>query len=125
MQQILRIQRRCKRKKVEFNVDEVFEEVCYPFYFHEEIKTLIERVKKHGKKATYDGIHLSSKNYYRDKLVEEMISELNHSYGICKKNMEGCINQLNSNELFRHETYPHHPWILRILDNYLEYSLMV
>lgn len=73
LQQILKIQRRCKRKKVEFNVDEVFEEVCYPFYFHEEIKTLIERVKECGKKATYDGIHLSSKNYYRDQLVEEMI----------------------------------------------------
>lgn len=73
LQQILKIQRRCKRKKVEFDVDEVFEEVCYPFYFHEEIKTLIERVKEHGKKATYGGIHLSSKNYYRNQLIEEMI----------------------------------------------------
>lgn len=73
LQQILKIQRRCKRKKIEFNIDEVFKEVCYPCYFHEEIRELIERVKECGKKATYDGIHLSSKNYYRNQLVEEMI----------------------------------------------------
>jgi len=34
-------------------------------------------------------------------------------------------NQSNSNEGFHHETYPHHPGLLRISDNYLGYSLMV
>lgn len=73
LEQILKIYRRCKRKKIEFNVDEVWEEVSNVFWKRDEIRELIERVKEHGKKATYDGIHLSSKNYYRDQLVEEMI----------------------------------------------------
>ena len=73
LQQILKIQRRCKRKKVEFNVDEVWEDVSNVFWKRDEIRELIKRVKEHGKKAACDGIHLSSKNYYRDQLVEEMI----------------------------------------------------
>lgn len=73
LEQILKIYRRCKRKKIEFNVDEVWEEVSNIFWKRDEIRELIERVKEHGKKATYDGIHLSSKNYYREQLIKEMI----------------------------------------------------
>lgn len=73
LKELLRIYNRCKRKKIEFNVDEAVKEVCFGDYSKEQITELANRVKEHGKKATIDGIHLKMHEYYRQRLVDEMI----------------------------------------------------
>jgi hypothetical protein len=73
LREILRIYNRCKRKKVEFNVEEVVKEVCWHDYNKEQITELARRVKEKGKKTTIDGIHLTMSEHYRQELVDEMI----------------------------------------------------
>lgn len=71
LKEILRIYNRCKRKKIEFKVEDVLKELS--IITNQDItRELIERVKKKGKKANIDGLHLSSSDYYRKELVEEM-----------------------------------------------------
>lgn len=71
LKEILRIYNRCKRKKIEFKVEDVLKELS--IITNQDItRELIERVKKNGKKANIDGLHLSSSDYYRKELVEEM-----------------------------------------------------
>ena len=72
LKQLIKIYNRCKRKKIEFNVDEAVKEV-YWISNKEAITELAERVKRDGKKATVDGIHLDIHEYYRQELVNEMI----------------------------------------------------
>ena len=71
LKDLIRIYNRCKRKKIEFNVDEAIKEVAL-ICNKEQLRELAERVQKKGKKANYDGIHLESKNFYRKELLEEM-----------------------------------------------------
>ena len=74
LKDLLKIYRRCKRKKIEFNVDDAVKEVCWHDYNKEEIVELANRVKEKGKKATIDGIHLPfNEKYYRQELVNEML----------------------------------------------------
>lgn len=74
LKDLLKIYRRCKRKKIEFNVDDAVKEVCWSGYNKEEIVELANRVKEKGKKATIDGIHLPfNEKYYRQELVNEML----------------------------------------------------
>lgn len=62
---------RCKRKKIEFDVDAAVKEVF--LYCHEnEIRELANRVKEYGKKATVEGLHLSSYEHYREFLENEI-----------------------------------------------------
>lgn len=70
---LLRIYNRCKRKKIEFNVEDAVNEVCWGNFNREQITELANRVAKNGKKATIDGIHLTMQEYYRKELVEEML----------------------------------------------------
>lgn len=70
---VLRIYNRCKRKKVEFTVDAVIDEVAADDFDREQYRIIAERISRKGKKATTDGIHLKLHEYYREKLVEEMV----------------------------------------------------
>lgn len=72
LKELLKIYNRCKRKKIEFNVDEAVKEVTWNGWNAEAYTKLAERVKEHGKKATVDGIHLKMHNYYRRELAAEM-----------------------------------------------------
>ena len=66
---VLRYYNRCKRKKEEFNIDNYLKDS----FFDEEIfRELAERVKEKKAKATYEGLHLKSHNYYREKLAQEI-----------------------------------------------------
>ena len=73
LKSLVRIYERCKRKKIEFDVDEAVSKTAFMNFHTEEIRELAERVKKYGKKASADGIHLRSKLYYRKLLIDEMI----------------------------------------------------
>lgn len=73
LKEILRIYNRCKRKKIEFNVDDVVEQVCWMGWNKVAVAELANRVKEKGKKATIDGIHLTMHERYRQELVDEMI----------------------------------------------------
>lgn len=70
---LLKIYNRCKRKKIEFDVEDAVNEVCWGNFNREQTTELAKRVKEKGKKATIDGIHLTMQEYYRKELVEEML----------------------------------------------------
>ena len=69
----LKIYNRCKRKKIEFDVEEALKEVIWHSWNEAPYRELAMRVKEHGKKATVDGIHLRIHEIYRKELAEEMI----------------------------------------------------
>lgn len=73
LRDLLKIYNRCKRKKIEFNVEDAVKEVCWNNYNKEIITNLANRVKEHGKKATIDGLHTFLNEYYRENLVDEML----------------------------------------------------
>ena len=70
---LLRIYNRCKRKKMEFNVEDALKEVCWNGWNEEPYRELANRMAKNGKKTTIDGIHLRMHEHYRQELVEEML----------------------------------------------------
>jgi hypothetical protein len=70
---LLRMYNRCKRKKIEFNVDEAVKEITWNGWNEEPHRELAKRVKEYGKKATIDGIHLKMHERYRQELVDTMI----------------------------------------------------
>lgn len=72
LKSVLKIYNRCKRKKEVFDFEKATEQVSY--YANKDIiKEIAYRVSINGKKANTDGIHLKSSDYYRQKLVDEMI----------------------------------------------------
>ena len=73
LEEILKIYDRCKRKKIEFNVDDVVKELAWFNWNIEPITEIANRVKEKGKRATVDGIHLRMHECYRQLLVNEMI----------------------------------------------------
>lgn len=73
LKELLRIYNRCKRKKIEFDVDEAVKKICWMGWNEEPYRELAIRVKEHGNKATIDGIHLRMHEHYRQELVDEMI----------------------------------------------------
>lgn len=73
LKHLLRIYNRCKRKKIEFDVEETLKEVVWNGYNEEPYRELANRVKEKGKKANIDGIHLKMHERYRQDLVEEML----------------------------------------------------
>lgn len=70
---LLKIYNRCKRKKIEFDVEEAVKRISCDNLNKESYKELAKRVKEKGTKATIDNIHLESYEYYRKLLVDEMI----------------------------------------------------
>lgn len=73
LKDLLRIYNRCKRKKIEFNVDDAVKEITWQGWNEKAHRELAERVKEKGKKATVEGIHLTMHERYREDLAEEMI----------------------------------------------------
>lgn len=73
LKELIKIYNRCKRKKIEFDVEEALEKIVWNGYNEEPYRELANRVKEKGKKATIDGIHLKMQEYYRQELVDEMI----------------------------------------------------
>lgn len=69
----IKVYNRCKRKKIEFNVEDVVKDLCFLDFNRDQITELANRVKENGKKATIDGIYLTMHEIYRQNLVEEMI----------------------------------------------------
>ena len=73
LKELLRIYNRCKRKKIEFNVEEAVKEITWNGWNEEPYTELAKRIKEQGKKASIDGIHLTMHEHYRKELVDEMI----------------------------------------------------
>lgn len=73
LKQVLKVYNRCKRKKIDFDIDSCIKEVCYQDYCKDIYIELVTRVKEKGKKATIDGLHLDMYERYRVMLVDEMI----------------------------------------------------
>lgn len=73
LKDILRIYNRCKRNKIEFDVEEAVKQVTWNGWNEDAYRELANRVAKSGKKATIDGIHLKMHEYYRQELVNCMI----------------------------------------------------
>lgn len=71
---VLRIYNRCKRKKIEFDVDTVVKELAWIGFDDHIYRRLAIRVKDCGKKAIVDGIHTKMAEYWRKELVKEMIN---------------------------------------------------
>lgn len=69
----LRAYNKCKRKKVEFNINDIVNELCWHSLNKEAIYELVRRVKEKGKKASIDNIHLTIHEYYRKQLTDEML----------------------------------------------------
>ncbi len=73
LQRLIRYFNSCKRKDVDYEVEDALE---YLGWLSDKViaKELALRVKEKGKKATIEGLHLRSYNYYREKMVEELQS---------------------------------------------------
>ena len=95
LKEILRIYNRCKRKKVEFNVEEVLKEVVWNGWNEEPYRELVNRVKEKGKKASIEGIHLKMHEIYRRELVEEM---LKHNINPCEYGYERFVKTGEDND---------------------------
>lgn len=72
LKDMLRYYNKCKRKKIEFNKEEVLEKVCNFHHNEDLVKELIDRVAENGKKADIDGLKLKSKEFYREELKKEI-----------------------------------------------------
>ena len=85
LEHLIRIYNRCKRKKIEFDVEAAVKELCYNGWNEGPITELANRVKEKGKKATIDGIHYGFHDYFRKELVKEMlengINPADYGYG--------------------------------------------
>lgn len=73
LKDLLRIYNRCKRKRIEFDVDEAVKEITWNGWNEAAHRELAKRVKEKGRKATVDGIHLRMHEIYRRELVNEMV----------------------------------------------------
>lgn len=74
LKRLLRIYNHCKRKKIEFDVEEALKEIVWNDGYNEEsYRELANRVKENGKKANIDGIHLKMQEHYRQELADQMV----------------------------------------------------
>ncbi len=73
LKELLRVYNRCKRKKIDFNVEDAVKEVCCFGWDEEVYRELANRVKEKGKKAGIEGIHSRVRERYRKSLVDEML----------------------------------------------------
>lgn len=71
LKQVEKYEGKCKRKRIPFEVEDAVK-VLGSICFGDTIRILAERVKNEGKKATIEGIHLASHEFYRKELVKEM-----------------------------------------------------
>lgn len=73
LDRILKFYEKCKQNKIEFNIKEAVESAYFVDWNKEQIIEIANRVKKDGKKANINGIHLKTPEYYRKILVDEML----------------------------------------------------
>ena len=73
LKDLIRIYNRCKRKKIEFDVEDAVKQITWNGWNEEPYRELANRVKENGKKAAVDGIHLKMHEIYRKELVDEML----------------------------------------------------
>lgn len=90
LKEVIKIYNRCKRKKIEFNVEDVVKKIVWNGRNEEPYRELVKRVKIYGKKANIDNIHLELYESYRRKLVGEM---LRHGIDPCEYGYERFINK--------------------------------
>lgn len=72
LKQILKIYNRCKRKKIDFNIEDVVSEVCW-MSDKDAITELVKRVSQYGKKANFEDVYLTMGEWYRKELADEMV----------------------------------------------------
>ena len=70
---LMKIYRRCKRKKEEFDTEKAAQQIVFWNHNLEQITELARRIKEQGEKANIEGIHLKMHELYRQWLVDEMI----------------------------------------------------
>ena len=63
----------CKRKKIPYDIEKATQIISFFGMPNGVEQEIAERVAKDGNKATIDGIHDYMHEYYRNKLLEEMI----------------------------------------------------
>lgn len=73
LQHLLRYYNRCKRKHIQYDVDEAIKNNLGGWFKPEYYKVLAERVGRLGKKATIEGIHTDLHQHDRQLLYEEMV----------------------------------------------------
>ena len=70
---LIRAYNRCKRKNVEFNIEEEVNKIWFhPDWERDVIIEIANRVKEKGENATIDGLHIWLYEHYRKELVHEM-----------------------------------------------------
>lgn len=70
---MLRYWRRCKRNKTPYDVDMAAQSISFPGTPNGIEQEIAERVARDGDKATIDGLRDYMHEYYRKKLLEEMV----------------------------------------------------
>lgn len=70
---VLRYWRRCKRNKTQYDVDMAAQSISFPGTPNGIEQEIAERVARDGDKATIDGLRDYMHEYYRKKLLEEMV----------------------------------------------------
>lgn len=74
LDQIKKVYRRCKRKKINFTLDETYKDAGGYFGNTKVIEELFKRVSENGDKATIDGLYLPFWDLMRQYLYDEMIA---------------------------------------------------
>ena len=72
LRDMLKYYRKCRRNHVEYDEDEALRHACW-FEPSETDKELARRVGMYGNNATTDGIHTPMGEYYRHRLLDEMV----------------------------------------------------
>ena len=73
LEDVKRYWRRCKRKKIPFDVEKAAQLISFPGTPNGIEQEIAERVAKNGDKATIDDLHDYMHEYYRKKLLDEMV----------------------------------------------------
>ena len=73
---IKKIYRRCKRKKIPFELEDVIKELVWQYdseNMKKAVETLFNRVKEHPCTKDISGLHDNMHQYYRKRLYEDMV----------------------------------------------------
>lgn len=70
---VMKVWRRCKRKKQEFVPEDVFREVNWGSQHNPQIEEVIKRVAENGDKATFEGIHTDIHEFYRKEWYKYLL----------------------------------------------------
>lgn len=76
LKNVLRVYKHCKRKKINFDKQKALKEAGAFDIHHDQdvVREIVNRVDKHGYKATINGLHLYISDCYRKQLVNEMLA---------------------------------------------------